>query len=107
MVTHQLRVETMQMLIKTCEKLCEFLEMNLKYQSALRIDHSIVTEPKVTNLKEGITLVLYYAGLIRLQSYKLVGPNLHDNLQKTLAILNSNLEKLLSRLNQKNIFQQQ
>ena len=76
MVVHQLKVKTMQMLIKMCEKLCEFFKMNLKYQRALHINHSIVTEPKVANLKEGITLVLYYAyaGLIRLPIHALCYP---------------------------------
>ena len=77
---------------------------NLKYQLALCIDHSIVTEPKVANLKEGITLILYYAGLIHLQIGKIIGPKPHDNMQKILFILNSSLEKLLTRLNQPNIF---
>ena len=106
LVASQLKVETMQMLIKSCEKLWEFFETNLKYQSALCIDHSIVTDPMIANLKEGLTLVLHYVGLIWLQVYKLISPKPHDNIQKILVVLNNNLDKLLSRLNQKNIFQQ-
>ena len=64
LVASQLKVESMQMLIKSCKKLHEFFKMNLKYQSALRIDHSIVTDPMIAIVKEGLTLVLYNAGLI-------------------------------------------
>ena len=103
----QLKVETMQMLIKSCEKLCEFFETHLKYQSALRINHSTITDPMIPNLKEALILVLYYSGLIRLQAYKLFTPKSHDTIQRMLFVLNNNLEKLLSRLNQKNPFQQQ
>ena len=72
----QLKVETMQMLIKSCEKLCEFFETYLKYQSALHINHSTIMDLMIANLKEALTLVLYYSGLIRLQAYKLVTPKI-------------------------------
>ena len=92
------RLETMQFIIKSCEKMCSFLINVIHVRPAMIIDYKVVTSPTIANVKEGISLLSFYIGLIGKQINNLNCSKQQDNLFSILSTINANLFKLKNQL---------
>ena len=102
-VVRQLIIKNMQMLISSCEQTREFLVKQLNIKPTMKIDPEVVTMPTLSNLKEGVSLLMYNIGLIWMHISGLNKPKVHDALFHILYPLNKNLEILLVCSKQSNI----
>ena len=92
------RSETMQFIIKSCEKMHGFLINVIHVRPAMMIDYKVVTSPTIANVKEGMSLLSFYTGLIGKQINNLNCSKHQDNLFSILSTINANLFKLKNRL---------
>ena len=69
----------------------------------MKIDPEVVTMPTLSNLKEGVSLLMYNIGLIWMHITGLNKPKVHDGLFHILYPLNKNLEILLVCSKQSNV----
>ena len=88
------RSETMQFIIKSCEKMCGFLINVIHVRPAMMIEYKVVTLPTIANVKEGMSLLSFYTGLIGKQINNLNCSKHQDNLFSILSTINANLFKL-------------
>ena len=65
-VVRQLIIKNMQMLISSCEWTREFLVKQLNIKPAMKIDPEVVIMPTLSNLKEGVSLLMYNIGLLQM-----------------------------------------
>ena len=89
------RVAICEMLLKTSEKLREFLLKNLNHTTAFKVDLNIITTPTNTNLSELSLVIKHYLELIRKDVNNLNSPKPHDNLFMILTLINQNLQCLI------------
>ena len=89
------RVAICEMLLKTAEKLKEFLLKNLNHTTAFKVDLNIITSPSNTNLSELLLVIKHYFELICKDICNLNSPKLHDNLFMILTLINQNLQCLI------------
>ena len=102
-VVWQLVIENMQMLITSCECSREFLLKQLKVKPAFKIDLNVIVNLTISNLKEGVSLLMYNLGLIIMQIAENNKLEVHDLLFYLLYPLNKNLEILLVCSKQYNV----
>ena len=69
----------------------------------MKIDPDVVTMPTLSNMKEGVSLLMYNLGLMRMHITGLNKPKVHDALFHILYLLNKNLEILLVHSKQSNV----
>ena len=93
----------MQMLISSCEQTRAFLVKHISIKPAMKIDPEVVTMPTLSNMKEGVSLLMYSLGLIRMHITGLNKPKVHDALFHILYLLNNNVEILLVHRKQFNV----
>ena len=91
------------MLIGSYEQTREFLVKQLNIKLAMKIDPDFVTMPTLSNMKEGVSLLMYNLGLIQMHITGLNKPKVHDALFHILYPLNKNLEILLVCSKQSNV----
>ena len=71
-----------------------FLINVIHVRPTMMIDYKVVTSPTIANVKEGMSLLSFYAGLIGKQINNLNCSKHHDNLFSILSTINANLFKL-------------
>ena len=92
------RVAICEMLLKTAEKLREFLLKNLNHMTAFKVNFNIITSPITlsnTNLPEWSLVIKHYLELICKDVRNLNSPKPHDNLFMILTLINQNLQCLI------------
>ena len=83
------RLETMQFIIKSYEKMRGFLINVIHVRPTMMIDYKVVTSPTIANVKEGMSLLSFYAGLIGKQINNLNCSKHQDNLFSILSTINA------------------
>ena len=74
--------------------MCSFLINVIHVRPTMIINYKVVTSPTIVNVKEGISLLSFYAELIGKQINNLNCSKQQDNLFSILSIINANLFKL-------------
>ena len=80
--------------------MCGFLINVIHIRPAMIIDYKVITLPTIANVKEGISLLSFYACLIGKQINNLNCSKQQDNLFSILSTINANLFKLKNQLSQ-------
>ena len=77
-----------------------FLINVIHVRPTMMIDYKVVTLPTIANVKEGMSLLSFYAGLIGKQINNLNCSKHQDNLFSILSTINANLFKLKNQLSE-------